>query len=126
MLDHVLSFKGEPVKVKYEIVDFNINLIANNGSGFDSYIVLNNLPQWRSIINLNKNEAGIVSLTKFNGYVIEKRKILNMYILDVGEFILLVVWKKIGVSFKLQLSFLKQEIENDEIYENTWETKEDE
>ena len=46
MLDHVLSFKGEPKKVRKKIVENNLYLIAHNGSGFDSYVVLNNLPQW--------------------------------------------------------------------------------
>ena len=32
--------------------------------------------------------------------------------------------KKIGVSYKLQTSLLKQEMEHDEIYEDTWEAKE--
>ena len=41
------------------------------------------------------------------------------------EFILIVVWKK-GVSYKLQPSLLKQEMEHDEIYEDTWEAKENE
>ena len=45
MLDHVLSFKGEPKKVKNKIVEYNLHLIAHNGNGFDSYVVLNNLPQ---------------------------------------------------------------------------------
>ena len=45
MLDRVLSFKGEPKKVKNKIVEYNLYLIAHNGSGFDSYVVLNNIPQ---------------------------------------------------------------------------------
>ena len=69
MLDHVLSFKGEPKKVKNKIVEYNLYLIAHNGSGFDSYVVLNNLPQWRSVVKLIKNGAGIASLKIFNGYV---------------------------------------------------------
>ena len=69
MLDHVLSFKGEPKKVKNKIVEYNLYLIAHNGSGFDSYVVLNNLPQWRSVVKLIKNGRGIVSLKIFNGYV---------------------------------------------------------
>ena len=30
MLDHVLSFKGEPKKVKNKIVEYNLYLIAHN------------------------------------------------------------------------------------------------
>ena len=67
MLDYVLSFKGQPKKVKNKIVENNLYLIAHNGSGFDSYVVLNNLPQWRSVVNLFKNGAGIVSFKIFNG-----------------------------------------------------------
>ena len=43
-LDHVLSSKGEPKKVKNKNVEYNLYLIAHNGSGFDSYVVLKNLP----------------------------------------------------------------------------------
>ena len=69
MLDHVLSFKGEPKKIKNKIVEFNLCLIAHNGSGFDSYVVLNNLPQWQSVVKLVKNGAGIISLKIFSGYI---------------------------------------------------------
>ena len=74
MLDHDLSFKGEPKKVKNRIVEYNLYLIAHNGSGFDSYVVLNNLPQWRNVVKLIKNARGIVSLKIFNGYVDENKK----------------------------------------------------
>ena len=70
MLDHVLSLKGESKKVNKKIVEYNLYLIAHNGSGFDSYVVLNNLPQWRNVVNLIQNGAGIVFCLKiFNGYV---------------------------------------------------------
>ena len=29
-------------------------MIAHNGSSFDSYVLLNNLPQWRSVVKLVK------------------------------------------------------------------------
>ena len=45
ILDQVLSFKGEPKKIRNKIVEYNLYLIVHNGSGFDSYVVLNNLPQ---------------------------------------------------------------------------------
>ena len=75
ILDHVLSFKGEPKKVRNKIVENNLYLIAHNGSGFDSYVVLNNLPQWRNVVELIKNGAGIISLKIFNGYVDPVKKI---------------------------------------------------
>ena len=42
MLDHVLSLKREVKKINIKIVEYNLYLIAHNGSGFDSYVVLNN------------------------------------------------------------------------------------
>ena len=75
MLDHVLSFKGEPKKVRNKIVECNLYVIAHNGPGFDSYVVLNNLPQWRSVVKLIKNGAAIISLKIFNGYIDLVKKI---------------------------------------------------
>ena len=49
MLDHVFSFKGEAKKVNNKIVDNILFMIALNGSGFDSFVVLNNLPQRQSV-----------------------------------------------------------------------------
>ena len=43
--------------------------MAQKGSGFDSYAVLNKLPQWRTVVSLIKNGAGIVSLEIFNSFV---------------------------------------------------------
>ena len=68
LLDYVLQFKGEPKKVNNKIVKCNKYLIAHKGSGFDSHVVLNNLPQWRTV-SLIKNGAGIASLKIINGYV---------------------------------------------------------
>ena len=79
MLDHVLSFNGEAKKVKNKIVDFNLSLKTRNGSGFDSYVVLNKLPHWRRVVNLIKNEAGIVSLKIYNGYVDPNEKKSSIY-----------------------------------------------
>ena len=75
MLHHVLSFKGEPKKVKKENVEYNLSLIAQFVSGFDSFVVLNNLPRWRSVVKLIKNGAGNISPKIFNGCVDEKEKI---------------------------------------------------
>ena len=126
MLDYVLSFKGEPKKIKNKIVEYNLYLIAHNGSGFDSYVVLNNLPQWRSVVKLIKNGAGIVSLKKFNGYVDPVKKIPQNVHFRCERVHNNKSLRKIGESYKLQESLLKKELEHDEIYENTWEEKENE
>ena len=126
MLDYVLSFKGEPKKVKNKIVEYNLYLIAHNGSGFDSYVVLNNLPQWRSIVKTIKNGAGIVSLKIFNGYVDSVKKIPQYVHFRCGRVHINKSLRKIGESYKLQESLLKKELEHDEIYEDTWEARENE
>ena len=45
MLHYVLQFKGEAKRVINKIVKYNLYLLAHKGSGFDSYFVLNKLPQ---------------------------------------------------------------------------------
>ena len=50
-------------------------MIAHHDSAFDSYMVLNNLPQWGSVVNLIKNGVSIVSLNISKGYIDQNRKI---------------------------------------------------
>ena len=64
---------------KSKKINYILYLIAHKGSGFDSYIVVNNLPQWRTNVNLIKNGVGIVSVKVFNGYIDQTEKILNMF-----------------------------------------------
>ena len=101
-------------------------MIADNESGFDSYVVLNNLPQWRSVVKLIKNGAGIVSLKIFNVYVDENKKIPQYVHFRCGRVHINKSSKKIAESYKLQGSLLIKELEHDEIYEDTWEEKENE
>ena len=75
MLDHVLSFKGEPKKIKKKLLNILYTFLAHNGSGFDSYVVLNNLAQWRRFVKPIKNGAGIFALKIFNGYVDQNKEI---------------------------------------------------
>ena len=126
MLDHVLSFKREPKKMKNKIVEYNLYFIAHNGSGFDSYVVLNNLPQWRSVVKLIKNGAGNISLKIFNGYVDPVKKIPQYVHFRCGRVHINQKLRKIGESYKLQESLLKKELEHDEIFEDTWEARENE
>ena len=126
MLDYVLSFKREPKKIKNKIVEYNLYLIAHNGSGFDSYVVLNNLPQWRSIVKPVKNGAGIISLKIINGYVDQIKKIPQYVHFRCGRVHINKSLRKTGERYKLQESLLKKELEHDEINEDTWEAKENE
>ena len=105
--------------MKDKIVEQNLYLTAHNGSGFDSYVVLNNLPQWRSVVKLNKNGAGIVSLKLVNGYVDQNKKIPQYFRFRCGRVHINKSLRKIGESFKLQESLLKKELEHDEIYEDS-------
>ena len=65
MLHHALSFRAEPKKVRNKIVEYKLYLLAHKGSGFDSCVVINNLPQWRSVVSLIRNRAGVVFLNLF-------------------------------------------------------------
>ena len=60
MLDYVLQFKGEPKRINNKIVKYNLYLTAHKGSGFASYVVLNNRTHWRTV-NLIENGSGIVT-----------------------------------------------------------------
>ena len=123
MLDHVLSFEGEAKEVKTKIVEFNLFMIAHNRSGFDSYVVLNNLLQWRGVVKIIKNGAGIISFKTFNGCVDENKRAPQYVNFRCGGVHINNSLKKISVSYKLETSLLKQEVE---ISENTWESRENE
>ena len=88
MLDYVLKFIGELKTIQNKIVKFNLYLIAHNGSGFDSYVVLNNLTQWKTIVTLIKNGTGFVSLKNLTVIETLLKRFLNMFILDADYYIL--------------------------------------
>ena len=68
-LDYLLKLKGDEHKVKNKIIDYNLQLHAHNGSGFDTWIVLNNLRCDKHIVEIIKNGKGIISLKVFNGWM---------------------------------------------------------
>ena len=68
-LDYLLKLKGEERKVKNKIVEYNLQMHAHNGSGFDTWIVLNNLPCDKHIVDIIKNGKGIIELKVFNGLI---------------------------------------------------------
>ena len=49
MFDHVFLLKDEAKKVINKNVEYNLYLLAHKGSGFDSFVVSKNLPQWRTV-----------------------------------------------------------------------------
>ena len=55
-LDFLLKFKGDERKVKNKVVEYNFQLHAHNGSGFDTWIKLNNLPCDKHIDDIKKME----------------------------------------------------------------------
>ena len=113
MLDHVLEFKGEAKRVNIRIVKYTLYFIAHNGSGFDRYAVMNNLPQCRAVVSLIKNGSGIVSLKIFNGYVDENKKIPQHVHFRFGRVHIKNSLRKVGISDKIQPSLLKQETNHD-------------
>ena len=54
-LDFFWKLKAEERKVKYKIVDYNLQLHAHNASGFDTSIILNYLPCDKHIVDNIKN-----------------------------------------------------------------------
>ena len=126
MLDYVFLFKGEAKKINNKIVESSPYMIVQNGSGFDSYIVLNILPEWRSVVNLIENGGGIVSFKIFYRYVDEKKKMPQYVHFRCGKLHFRSSSRETDNLSKLQLSLLKQELEYKEIYEATRETRENE
>ena len=43
-LDYILKLKGEELKFNNKIVEYSLQMHAHNGSSFDTWIILNNLP----------------------------------------------------------------------------------
>ena len=113
-------------KIINKIGKYIMYILAHNGSGFDSYVVSKNLPQWRRVLSLIKNGSNIVSSKIFNEYVDENKKVPQYVRFRCGRVHLNNSLKNIGVSYKLQPSLLKQKLEYDEIYEDNWEKKENE
>ena len=130
MFERLGALKGEPKKINRNgrefIAEYDLKLIAHNGSGFDTWVILNNLPEGCKIMNMIKNGKGIISLKIFNGMV-------NVKAYSKGQPQYLTFTcsmnhmksslRKLGETYKLQSSLMKQEMNHIEIYEDTWESK---
>ena len=94
---------------------------AHNGSSFDSWIILSNLPCDKHIVgDIIKNGKGIISMKIFNGYNEKiKKQIPQFLIFRCGMTHLNYSLKKLGKNFKLQKELLKTEMNHDEVYSDT-------
>ena len=75
-LDFCLKLKGE---LKNKVVEYNLQLHAQNVSGFDTWVVLNDLDCDKRIVNNIKNGKGNFEMKVFNGYI-EKNKKIPQYL----------------------------------------------
>ena len=119
-LDFYLKFKGEERKVKNKIVEYNLQMHAHNVSGFDTWIILNNLPCDKHIVDIIKNGKGIIELKVFNGLIQKNNKQNPQYLhFRCGMTHLIYSLKNLGKTFKLP-ELLKTEMNYDQIDENIW------
>ena len=100
---------------------------AHNGSGFDTWVVLNNLPCDKHIVDVIKNGKGNISMRVFIGYIQNNKKQIPQYLvfrccMTHLSFSL----RKLGKTCKLRKESLKTEMNHDEIDENKWRDKKDE
>ena len=115
-LDYCLKLKAEERKVKNKIVEYNLQLHAHNGSGFDTWIILNNLPCDKHIVDIIKNGKGIIELKVFNGLIYKNNKQIPQYLhFRCGMTHLNYSLKKLGKTFELPKELLKTEMNHDEI-----------
>ena len=127
LLRFCLKLNGNERKVKKKIVEYNLQMHAHNGSGFDTSIILNNLPCDEHIVDIIKNGKSIIELKVFNGLIHKNNKQIPQYIhFRFGMTHLSYSLKKIGKTFKLPKELLKTEIDHDGIDGNNWRDKKDE
>ena len=125
-LDYCLNLKGEPRLVKYKIAEYNLQLHAHNGSGFDTWIILNNLRCDKLISNIIKNGKGIIKLKIFNGLIYKDNKqIPQSLVFRCGMTHLNYSLKKIGKTFKLPKELLKTEMNHDVIDGDNYKDEKD-
>ena len=126
-LDYCLKLKGEERKVNNKIVEYNLQLHAHNGSGFDTWIILNNLPCDRHIVgDIIKNGKGIIELKVFNGYIEKNKKQIPQYLhFRCGMTHLNYSLKKLGKTFELPKQLLKTEMDHDGITADNYKDKKD-
>ena len=126
-LDYLLKLKGEERKVKNKIVEYNLQMHAHNGSGFVTWIILNNLPCDKHIVgDIIKNGKGIIELKVFNGLIYKNNKQTPQYLhFRCGMTHLNSSLKKLGKTFELPKELLKTEMDHDNINGDNYKDKKD-
>ena len=80
-LDFCLKVKGEERKtINIKILEYNLQSHTHNGSGFDTWIILKNLPCDKLIVEIIKNGKGTISSRVFNGNVQKIKKQIPQYL----------------------------------------------
>ena len=126
LVNWLLKIKGEERKVKNKIVEYILQLHAHNGSGFDTWIVLNSLDCDKRIVNIVKNGKGIIELKVFNGLIQNGKRQIPQYLhFRCGMTHLNYSLEKLGKTFQLPKELLKTEMNHDDIDENNWRDKKD-
>ena len=125
-LEFCLKLKGEEYKINNEIVEYNLQMHAHNGSGFDTWIVLNNLDCDKRIVNVIKNGKGIIEIKVFNGYIEKNKKQIPQFLhFRCGMTHLNYSLEKLGKTFILPKSLWKTEMNHDDIDGNNNKDKKD-
>ena len=127
-LDYCLKLKGEERKtINNKIVENNLQMHAHNGSGFDTWLILNNLRCDKHIVgDIIKNGKGIISMKIFNGYIYNGKKQIPQYLIfRCGIIHLNYSLKKLGKTFELPKELLKTEMNHDEITADNYKDKKD-
>ena len=125
-LDYCLKLKGDERILKNKIVAYKNQLHAHNGSGFDTWIILNNLRCDKHIVDIIKNGKGIIKLKVFNGLIYKNNKQIPQYLIfRCGMTHLNYSLKKLGRTFKLPKELLKTEMNHDDIDGDNYKDKKD-
>ena len=123
-LDFCLKLKGDERKLKNKIVEYNLQLHSHNGSGFDTWIILHNLPCDKHIVDIIKNGKGNKELKVFNVYIEKNKTQIPQYLhFRCGMTHLNYSLKKLRKTFKLQKELLKTEMNHDEVDVNNYRDK---
>ena len=126
VLDYCLKLKGEEYKKDDKVVENNLQMHAHNGSGFDTWIVLNNLDCDKRIVNVTKNGKRIIELKVFIGYIEKNKKQIPQYLhFRRGMTYLNYSLKKLGKTFILPKTLWKTEMNHDDIDGNIYKDKKD-